>query len=147
MMIAGPGIKPGVCSKPVQLLDLYPTMLALAGLEADSKLEGNNLSPLLKNPKAEWKHYARTCFGPGNYAITSERYRYIVYNNGEEEFYDRDKDPSEWKNQIKNPEYAPLIKSHKAEVPTKRYQILGTGSTGHKAFDAAEENSQKKGRN
>ena len=143
MIIMGPGIKPGVCHKPVQLLDLYPTLLTLAGLKADEKLEGNDLQPLLKNPQATWSHYARTCFGPGNYAITSERYRYIIYNDGTEEFYDRSKDPNEWKNQIKNPEYALLVKSHKAEIPKKRYRVLSSGSTGHKAFAAAEENIRK----
>lgn len=143
MIIAGPGIKPGVCNKPVQLLDIYPTLLALTGMKEDSKLEGNNLGPLLKDPKSEWKHYSRTSFGPGNYAITSEFYRYIIYNDGKEEFYDRNQDPHEWKNQIENPEYAALIKRHKAEIPTKRHPILGTGSTGHRAFDAAEENSKK----
>jgi arylsulfatase A-like enzyme len=143
MIIMGPGIKPGVCRKPVQLLDLYPTLLALTGLKADKKLEGNDLRPLLKKPQAAWSHYARTCFGPGNYAITSERYRYITYNDGREEFYDRQKDPNEWQNQIKNPEYASLVKAHKADVPKQRYKVLGKGSTGHKAFAAAEEKIKK----
>ncbi len=138
MIIAGPGIQPGVCNKPVQLMDLYPTLLALTNQKPDSKLEGQDLSPLLKNPKAKWKHYARCSFGPGNYAIISENYRYIQYNDNSEEFYDSKKDPNEWNNEINNPEYASLIKKHKAQIPTKRYAILGDNSTGHKAFQTSE---------
>jgi len=143
MIIAGPGINPGVCVKPVQLLDIYPTLLALTGLKADPKLEGHSLLPLLRDPKAKWPHYARTSFGPGNYAITSERYRYIQYNDGSEEFYDRKKDPHEWDNRIENPEYAKIIKKHNAQIPTKRYKILGEGSTGHKSFTATEAKLKK----
>ena len=55
MIIAGPGILEGaVCSKPAQLLDIYPTLLELTGLKADSKLEGKSLVPLLKNPQSDW---------------------------------------------------------------------------------------------
>ena len=139
MIIVGPGIvEGGVCSKPAQLLDIYPTLLDLTGLKADPKLEGNSLVPLLKNPQAEWPHYARTSFGPGNYAIVSEDYRYIHYNDGSEEFYDRRKDTHEWNNVIDNPEYAAVIKKHRAEVPQERHEILGQKSTGHKSFEASE---------
>jgi arylsulfatase A-like enzyme len=85
MIIAGPGILEGaVCSKPAQLLDIYPTLLELTGLKADPKLEGKSLVPLLKKPQADWPHYARTSFGSGNYSIVSEDYRYIHYNDGSE---------------------------------------------------------------
>ena len=56
--------------------------------------------PLLKNPQADWPHMARTSFGPGNYSIRSERYRYIHYNDGSEEFYDHADDAHEWNNLI-----------------------------------------------
>ncbi|MGB0414176.1 MAG: sulfatase [Coraliomargarita sp.] len=139
MIIVGPGIvEGGVCSKPAQLLDIYPTLLELTGLKADPKHEGNSLVPLLKNPQAEWPHYARTSFGPGNYAIISEDYRYIHYNDGSEEFYDRRKDAHDWNNVIDNPEYAAVIKKHRAEVPQERHEILGERSTGHKSFQATE---------
>jgi len=139
MIIAGPGILEGaVCSKPAQLLDIYPTLLELTGLKADPKLEGKSLVPLLKNPQADWPHYARTSFGPGNYSIVSEDYRYIHYNDGSEEFYDRTKDTHEWNNVINNPEYAEHIKKHRAQVPQERYEILGQNSIGHKSFEATE---------
>jgi len=139
MIIAGPGIVKGkVCSKPAQLLDIYPTLLELTGLEADPKHEGNSLVPLLKDPQAAWPHYARTSFGPGNYSIVSEDFRYICYNDGSEEFYDRRKDTHEWNNVITNPEYAAVIKKHRAQIPEQRHEVLGQNSTGHKSFEASE---------
>lgn len=138
LIIVGPGVAKGmVCKKPVQLLDIYPTLLALTGLNADPKLEGNSLAKLLKNPTADWPHLARTSFGPGNVAIRSERYRYIHYNDGTEEFYDHSKDTNEWHNLIKNPDMAELVNTHRAALPKKSHPILGERSTGHKAFEAS----------
>ena len=140
LIIVGPGIAKGqVCNKPVQLLDIYPTLLELIGLEADPLLEGHSLAPLLKDPAGEWPHYARTSFGPGNYAIVSERYRFIQYNDGSEEFYDHDKDPHEWHNVIDQPAYVNLVEQHRQQLPQHRHEILGQGSTGHKSYAATEE--------
>jgi arylsulfatase A-like enzyme len=140
LFIMGPGIPKGVvCNKPVELIDIYPTILDLAGLKADPMHEGQSLRPLLENPEAEWDHPARTAFGPGNYSIVTERYRYIHYNDGSEELYDDGKDPNEWTNQVTNPEYKSVLESLRTKIPTQRHPILGQGSTGHLAFGAAEE--------
>jgi len=144
MIIVGPDIPKGkICNQPVQLLDIYPTLLALTGLSADPFHEGHSLVPLLNNPKAKWDYKARTSFGPGNYAIVSEQYRFIQYNDGSEEFYDHAKDPHEWHNVVNEPSYASIIQEHRAEIPQKRYEILGKNSTGHKSFKASEENLKR----
>jgi len=141
LIIVGPGIPKGkVCKKPVQLLDIYPTLLELSNLDPDPKLEGNSLVPLLKNTESDWNHYARTCFGPGNYAIISEDYRFIQYNDGSEEFYDHKTDPNEWHNVVENPEYSKIVEQHRSQIPKKRYKILGEGSTGHLSYGATEKN-------
>jgi arylsulfatase A-like enzyme len=141
MIIAGPGIPQGrVCHKPVQLLDIYPTLLELTGLEADPMHEGHSLVPLLEDPEADWAHMARTSFGPGNYAIISDGYRFIQYNDGSEEFYDHATDPHEWYNLSANPEYAEIIDRHRDQVPRERYEILGEVSTGHLSYSASEAN-------
>lgn len=140
LLIMGPGIPEGkIIDKPVQLLDIYPTLLELSHLEPDPKHEGNSLVSLLKNPTTEWPHYARTSFGPGNYAIVSERYRFIHYNDGSEEFYDHKNDPNEWHNEIDNQDYIDIIESHRSEIPKEQYEILGEGSTGHLSYKASEE--------
>jgi arylsulfatase A-like enzyme len=139
MIICGPGIAKGkVCKKPVELIDIYPTLLEMAGLEKDEKLEGNSMAVLLRDPEADWSHMARTSFGPGNVTIRSEQYRYIHYNDGTEEFYDHSTDSHEWSNQIKNPEMAALIKEHRKFLPKTSAPILGKRSTGHQAYEASE---------
>jgi arylsulfatase A-like enzyme len=140
LIISGPGIATGsVCDKPVQLLDIYPTLLDLTGLKADPAHEGNSLRPLLENPKADWPHMARSSFGPGNVAIISEGYRYIRYNDGSEELYDRKADPHEWHNIANNPEKKAVLKKHRSQLPETYHPALEGNSTGHKAFKATEE--------
>jgi arylsulfatase A-like enzyme len=142
LIIMGPDIPKGqVINKPVQLLDIYPTLLELCNLNPDPKHEGNSLVPLLKNKDTEWPHYSRTCFGPGNYAIISEGYRFIQYNDGSEEFYDHKIDPQEWYNVIAKPEYADVVGKHRNQVPMKRHAILGNGSTGHQSYEATEKDN------
>ena len=138
LIVAAPGYKPGQRSnKPAELLDVFPTLLDLAGLPADTQQEGQSLVPLLKNPQADWSHNALSSFGKGNYAVRSEHFRYIRYLDGSEEFYDHREDPHEWNNQIKNEKLADLIKAHRRELPTKELDVLPGRSTGHHAYQAA----------
>jgi arylsulfatase A-like enzyme len=139
LIIAGPGTVRGtLCSKPVQLLDIHPTLLDLAGLKADPIHEGHSLKPLLENPDADWPHLARSSFGPRNVAIISERHRYIHYHDGSEELYDAIADPHEWHNLVENPEKQSVLGMHRAALPRTYHPILGSKSTGHQAFMAAE---------
>src|SRR3546814_292667 len=49
------GFEPGGrAGSPVSLLDLYPTLVELAGLERPAGLEGRSLMPLLRDPSLEW---------------------------------------------------------------------------------------------
>ena len=96
-----------------------------------------------KRARAEWPNMARTSFGPGNYSIRSERYRYIHYNDGSEEFYDHANDPHEWNNLIEKPELFSRIEEHRAHRPRQFHSVLGTVSTGHRAFHASEEASKQ----
>ncbi|MEW4562068.1 sulfatase [Bremerella sp. JC770] len=148
LIIIGPGIPKGkVCRKPVELVDIYPTLLDLAGLDADPRLEGHSLRKLLKDPEADWPHMARTSFGPGNCSIRSERFRYIRYHDGSEEFYDHGNDPHEWNNLIGRTEMMPMIEQHRKHLPRASHPVLGEGSTGHKAFKASNSATKRTGSN
>ena len=138
LIMAGPGIVKGkACKKPAELIDIYPTLMDLTGLKAPANLEGNSLLPLLKNPTADWPHMARTEFGPKNYSIRSERYRYIHYADGSEEFYDLNQDEHEWNNLIKDVSLKNVIAKHREHAPKTFHEVLGQKSTGHKCFGAA----------
>ena len=120
-IIVAPGFtKPGSrCDRPVSLLDLYPTLVELAGLPAKADNDGRNLVPLLKNPKKKWFPVIMT-MGRGNHAVRSDRWRYIRYSDGSEELYDHSNDPWEWTNLARKPEYKEIIEQHRKWLPTEK---------------------------
>lgn len=119
LIFAGPGITEGaVCSKPAELLDIYPTLVELSGLPPRTDLEGHSLVPQLKDANTPRKWPAITSHNRNNTTVRTENYRYIHYADGSEEFYDMQQDPTEWKNLIGDPNYAKLIEEHRAWLPT-----------------------------
>ena len=110
LIVSTPRLEPGVCNRPVSLLDLYPTLNELCGLTANQELDGVSLVPLLKNPKSEWHRPAVIEFKRGNAAVRSERYRYIRYHDGGEELYDHQTDPLEHKNLASMKRFEPIKK-------------------------------------
>jgi arylsulfatase A-like enzyme len=100
LFIVAPGITRGgpVCSRAVNLIDIYPTLIDLCGLNSHKRLDGKSLVTLLRNPKATWERPSVITLGRGNHAVRSERWRYIRYNDGTEELYDCKNDTHEWTN-------------------------------------------------
>ncbi|MFC1736243.1 sulfatase [Candidatus Hydrogenedentota bacterium] len=86
------------CNAPVNLIDIYPTLIELCGLENREGLEGASIVPLLKEPDAKWERPALTTYGYNNHTVRSERWRYIRYHDGTEELYDHNNDEMEWEN-------------------------------------------------
>jgi len=85
------------CSRPVSLVDLYPTLLDLAGLEPDPEHDGRSLRPLLEDPEAPWDGVALVETARG-LAVRDERWRWIRHPEGGEELYDLEHDPGEFHN-------------------------------------------------
>ena len=100
MMWRVPGVTEagGKCAAPVNLLDIYPTLLDLAGVQENPATEGDSLRPLLADPSADWHRPTLTTHGRNNHAIRGDRYRYIRYEDGGEELYDHQSDPMEHRN-------------------------------------------------
>ncbi|MGB3585924.1 MAG: sulfatase [Tunicatimonas sp.] len=120
LIFAGPGVSVGAqSSQPAELLDMYPTLVELAGLPAKSGLEGISLVPQLKKADTPRKRPAITTHNPGNHTIRSERWRYIRYADGSEELYDHLRDPGEWANLAKIPEYAEVITELASWIPAE----------------------------
>jgi len=118
MVIAGPEVKPGQrCDRVVSLLDLYPTLLEMAGLPANPKNEGRSLVPLLKHPAKPWPYPAITGWLENSFAIQTESHRYIRYGDGSEELYDHKTDLNEWTNLANSPEHADIRKQLAGWIP------------------------------
>jgi len=107
----------GTSPRPVSLIDLYPTLVELAGVPGRSGLDGQSLVPLLENPKAEWPRPVLTTYGYRNHSVRTERWRYIEYHGGGQELYDHEADPNEWTNLASMPEYASVVQELAAFLP------------------------------
>jgi arylsulfatase A-like enzyme len=113
LIVAGPGVSAGAtCARPVELLDLYPTLSELCGLPPRGGLDGHSLVPLLKDANAPRPWPAITTHNRGNHSVRSERWRYIRYADGTEELYDHRNDPHEWKNLAFDPRLNEVKRNH-----------------------------------
>ncbi|QDV35391.1 sulfatase [Tautonia plasticadhaerens] len=109
LIIAAPGVSRGgtVSEAPVGLVDLYPTLAELCGVDAPDGLQGQSLVPLLKDPEAPGRGWAlsqvRRGGGQGGflgYSLRTPRWRYTEWDGGDRgrELYDHDADPRELTN-------------------------------------------------
>ncbi len=104
LIFAGPGIASGQeCEQPVELLDIFPTLLELCGQPARVDLEGHSLLPLLQDAEAPRPWPAITTHNQGNHAVRTADWRYIRYADGSEELYHLARDPHEWTNLAASP--------------------------------------------
>ncbi len=118
IVFAGPGVASGgVCTRPAELLDIYPTLLDLCRLPEKKELEGHSLLPQLKDADAPRRWPAITTHNHDNHGIRTERWRFIQYADGSEELYDMKKDPNEWTNLAEVPEHAPVLKKMRRWLP------------------------------
>lgn len=118
-IIVAPGVtRHGTrCTRPVSLIDIYPTLIELCGLESKPELDGISLVPLLQNPDATWKRPALMTYQMGNHAVRDQRWRYIRYADGTEELYYHDNDPYEWYNVADDPKNSKIISRLKQWLP------------------------------
>ena len=100
LVISAPGVSESNArsDRTVSLLDIYPTLVELAGLDPRQGLDGESLVPLLKRPGRQWKRPVVSTYGYQNHSVRTERWRYIRYHDGTEELYDHNDDPHEWRN-------------------------------------------------
>jgi arylsulfatase A-like enzyme len=114
LSVPGQANRGAASSSIVELVDLYPTLASLAGIEPPAYLEGKSLIPILADPQTEirdsaftmassrawwtrpeWKYREIT-----GYTIRTPRYRYTEWGDGAfgVEFYDYENDPGELHN-------------------------------------------------
>lgn len=117
LICAAPGVKAGSeCNQPVNLMDLYPTLLEMCALPEKENQSGISLVPLLKNPKTPRKTPSITASEKG-FSLRTDQWRYIRYTDGGEELYDHSRDPNEWENLAENPEYKDIKEVLKGFLP------------------------------
>ncbi|MCC5928164.1 MAG: sulfatase-like hydrolase/transferase [Cyclobacteriaceae bacterium] len=106
-----------VSEAPVNLLDVFPTLIGFCQLPELSFLEGNSLYPLVLNPESTWKKATVSSIGRGTHSVHTREYRYIQHYEGSEELYHLKNDPHEWQNLSALPAYQPLMHELRAYIP------------------------------
>lgn len=92
--------KGGVVTSPVEMVDIYPTLAELSGLEAPDFLSGVSLAASMDNSSVKPRESALSQYMQG-YSIRTERFRYTEWGEkGAEgvELYGCQDDPEELKN-------------------------------------------------
>lgn len=128
LIIAGKGLPAGQNSKqPAELLDIYPTLLDLCGLDPVEGLEGLSLRPQIDEPSTA-RRPAITTHNAGNHSVRSENWRYIRYGDGSEELYNLKNDPNEWHNLVGKPEHRSRIAELSKYLPKQEAEFVkGSG--------------------
>ncbi|MBC5766766.1 sulfatase [Ramlibacter albus] len=120
LIVRAPQVQGGRASaKPVELVDLYPTITDLAGLPRYARNEGSSLVPLLERPDdPQWTKPALSQVFGGR-SVRTERYRYTEWDQGRagRELYDYTTDPAEKHNLAADPAHAATIARLKAMLP------------------------------
>jgi hypothetical protein len=131
LIISFPGQIPqgAVCPTPVAGVDLVPTIFQFAGIKVPWTMHGRDLTPLLKDPKADWPHpvllsATGQSFGsdtnpipkgeaafhsvaPWYVMLRQGRFKYVrpLIENDLEELYDLKADPEELHNLAVKPDF------------------------------------------
>ncbi len=127
LIVSAPGLKSssGKASDAlVELVDLYPTILDLAGLK-DSipvRVQGTSLRPLLEKPdRTDWpRQEAYTVTHQNGESIRTDRWRYNVWGKAGEELYDHANDPGEHTNLAGSLEHAAPLEEMRVRLAAVR---------------------------
>lgn len=113
MIMAGPGIPEGETkTTPVSLIDVYPTIVAGAGLSVPEDRPGASLIDLANAPddfqRIAFAEYHAMGAATGAFMIRKGRWKLVHYVGMKPELYDLDTDPEEVMDLGEAPEYSSI---------------------------------------
>lgn len=111
-------------------IDIAPTLMDMAGLEAPEQMDGRSFLPLIKRQPVQWReellyeyYWERNYpFTPTTHALRTDRYKFIRYHGiwDVDEFYDLEEDPLEMRNLIHSPDHHEMIEAYR----TRLFELL-----------------------
>ncbi|MCC6794050.1 MAG: sulfatase-like hydrolase/transferase [Candidatus Hydrogenedentes bacterium] len=124
MFAHGYGVRSGTRSTSlVSSLDIYPTLLDLAGIEAPAHLMGKSIRSVLASPRKTVRDYVSSeCVGvggkvgEGHRMVRSKDWKYVLTDSNEEALFDETKDPYEMHNVIGDPANTNTVRQHRDEM-------------------------------
>lgn len=136
LIICVPGKKPAVCNSLVEMLDLYPTISSLCGLDVPARLQGKDISAMLDDPAREVRDAAFSVNGRG-FLLREDRWAYIQYGEkaqGGIELFDMENDPLQYTNLADDPQHKATVDRFRAKMADKLREVrtndLGLGKKG-----------------
>ena len=122
-IIKVPGKKPAVSNSLVELIDLYPTIAELAGLEYSEHIQGQSLTKTLDNPKHEVRDMAFSVSQGGRtFLLRTDKWAYIQYDEDAAsgmELVDMENDPKQYVNLAGKSEYAEIVHEFQQSLKDK----------------------------
>lgn len=106
----------------VEFVDIYPTLCALAGIEAPTHLQGRSLVKLLEEPEARFKPAVYSRYHSGE-AVKTNNLSYAEWRSGARMLYDHNRDPNENVNRVNDPKYAPVVEKISALLYKHRRRV------------------------
>ncbi|MGD1888989.1 MAG: sulfatase [Cyclobacteriaceae bacterium] len=122
MIVAYPGRTPTRIDSThlVSQIDIVPTMLDYAGIEAEASFTGQSMKTIIDSPSADWRNFVVTelaDFKPDpsrkGRMMRTPVYKYNLYSNGEEQLYRLSHDPGEMVNLSASTDLEAEIKQHR----------------------------------
>ena len=120
--------KGGISDRNVSLIDVFPTLTELAGIEPKADISGRSMIPLLADPEAEWDYPVVSVYRDGHYSVIQGDWHYIRYDDGGEELYNLSEDPHEWDNLSLNEDQVERKKQLANAIPEDRAPVMPTRS-------------------
>lgn len=123
LIIRMPGKKPAVCQLLVELLDLFPTIASLCGLEVPTRLQGRDISPMFADPTHQVRDLAFSVAPSSKgFLLRENRWAYVQYAEDASlgtELFDMVNDPKQFTNLALKPDFASVVAGFKGKLATK----------------------------
>ncbi len=123
LIISAPGYKPGQrVNSLAEMVDIYPTLCELAGLEFPLHLQGKSLVPTLEDPLTTHKKAIYGRYHAGE-TVRTQRFQYSLWENGDKMLYDHLKDPNENINVVDDEKYSKVVEALSSALITHRKKV------------------------